>query len=90
MKNINSKDVVEKIVKKTSMTKKQANDVLNIILDTIKEEVHQGNKVSFRNFGSFFMAHREGRTGRNPQTGEAIEIPSMDMFRFKASKKLRK
>ena len=82
-------DLVEALAKKAECSKTQANDCLNIILDEITDSLSKGKNVVLTGFGTFLVAKRKARTGRNPQTGEAIKIPAMKVPRFKAGKKLK-
>lgn len=67
-------------------TKAEAERAVNAVLTTIRETVKEGDKVAFVGFGTFSKAHRAERTGKNPQTHEAITIPARDVAHFKASK----
>lgn len=79
-------DFVKKVAEKAGIPQKKANEVLNIILDTIVEDVAAGDKVTFIGFGKFEPVARAARAGRNPQTGEPIEIPAMTSPKFSAGK----
>jgi DNA-binding protein HU-alpha len=82
-------DLVEVLAKKAECSKTQANDCLNIILDEITGSLGKGKDVVLTGFGTFLVAKRKARTGRNPQTGEALKIPAMKVPRFRAGKKLK-
>jgi len=59
------------------------------ILDEMSKSLAQGRRIEIRGFGSFGLNHRPPRTGRNPKTGETIQIPARHIPRFKAGKELR-
>ena len=83
-------DLVEALAKKTKCSKKCANDCLNVILAEITSYLSKGKNVTLTGFGTFMVAHRKARTGRNPQTGETIKIAAKKVPRFKAGKQLKK
>ena len=62
--------------------------MVNIIMDVIKETLAKGETVRLVNFGTFKVVARKARKGRNPRTGEAIDIPAKNVVRFKAGKGL--
>nr|WP_054951046.1 HU family DNA-binding protein [Numidum massiliense] len=82
-------ELINRIASKNSMTKKEAENVLNTILDEICETLKAGEKVQLIGFGTFETRTRAGRTGRNPKTGEPIEIPEMTVPAFRAGNKLK-
>ncbi len=86
---MNKGDLVDSISEKASVTKKDAETVLNAVLETIVEQVSAGDKISLVGFGSFEKRHRQAREGRNPQTGEAIKIPAVDVPAFTAGKSFK-
>lgn len=63
--------------------------IVNTIFDTISEALQDGNRVELRGFGAFSVRIREARKGRNPRTGEAVEVPAKSVPFFKAGKELR-
>lgn len=82
-------DLVEALAKKAKCSKSSANDCLNIIIDEITSSLKKGKDVVITGFGTFTVAKRKARTGRNPQTGETIKIPARTVPRFKAGKQLK-
>ncbi|MFK5892417.1 MAG: HU family DNA-binding protein [Pseudomonadota bacterium] len=80
--------LVSKIVEKTDLTQAVINQVLNAYTDTLHSELAHGNQLMLHNIGKFEVKHRNERTGRNPQTGDPIIIPSKNIIGFKASKPL--
>jgi DNA-binding protein HU-beta len=71
------------------LTKKDVENVLNGFLGEITEALANGDKVQLIGFGTFETRKRAGRTGRNPQTGNTIEIPESNVPAFKAGNKLK-
>jgi DNA-binding protein HU-beta len=78
-------DAVGKIVGK----KKTAEEAVNCVLDTIAASLKKGDKVTLIGFGTFSIAKRAAREGRNPQTGKAIKIKAKKVPKFVAGKKLK-
>ncbi|MEY3508181.1 MAG: hypothetical protein RIR44_1413, partial [Bacteroidota bacterium] len=70
------------------ITKVQANAALDSFVDTVTKTLKKGDKVTLVGFGTFSVSKRAARTGRNPQTGEAIKIKAKKVARFKAGKEL--
>jgi len=79
-------DFVTSIIEKTGLTKAESESALNAVLEIIQEEVSAGKKVSMIGFGSFKLTHRAARKGRNPKTGEEIDIKASKSPSFSASK----
>eukprot|EP00562_Extubocellulus_spinifer_P027855 CAMPEP_0178647056 /NCGR_PEP_ID=MMETSP0698-20121128/19712_1 /TAXON_ID=265572 /ORGANISM="Extubocellulus spinifer, Strain CCMP396" /LENGTH=150 /DNA_ID=CAMNT_0020288269 /DNA_START=33 /DNA_END=485 /DNA_ORIENTATION=- len=77
---------VASIADKTGLSKAESEAVLAAVLDTIQEEVSEGKRVSLIGFGTFKLTHRSARKGRNPQTGEEIQIKASKSPTFTASK----
>jgi integration host factor beta subunit len=83
-------ELVDKIAKKTtSLTKKQAEMVLETILESIKKSLASGEKVEIRGFGNFRVRKREARKARNPRTGVIVEVMSKKVPFFKSGKELK-
>ena len=85
---MNKGDLINKVAEDANMTKNQAAEVLNCVFESITETLKDGNKVSLVGFGTFTLNERKARTGRNPQTGASIEIPSKNVIKFKPGKDL--
>ncbi|MEG4047808.1 HU family DNA-binding protein [Microcoleus sp. Pol17_C1] len=83
---MNKGELVDAIVEKVSVTKKQADAVLSAALEAIMETVSGGDKVTLVGFGSFESRARKEREGRNPKTGEKMEIPATTVPAFSAGK----
>lgn len=83
---MNLQELVDIVADGTGATKTMTRDVIKTALDTILEEVAKGGRVSIVGFGAFYQILRKGRTGRNPQTGEAVKIKPSRAPRFIAGK----
>lgn len=85
----NKQDLIAKVVEATGLTKKDATASVNAVFDTVKDYLAEGEKVQLIGFGNFEVRERAARQGRNPQTGEAIEIAASKVPAFKAGKALK-
>ena len=83
---MNKTELVAAIAAKTGVTKKDADAIWSATTDTIMDAVASGEKVVLIGFGSFEVKERSARTGRNPSTGEPLEIPAAKVPVFKAGK----
>ena len=83
---MNKTELIAKVAADTGLTKKDAAAAVESILGAITDTVAAGDKVSLTGFGIFEPKHREARTGRNPRTKEAVEIPASTVPVFKAGK----
>lgn len=86
---MNKAELVMAIAEKTQMTKKDSEAALVAALDAITESLAQGERVQLVGFGSFEVKARAERLGRNPQTGDAVQIPASKSPVFKAAKSLK-
>ena len=86
---MNKVTLVAKIAEKSGLSKTQAEQALGAFIDSVTEALKEGDKVQLMGFGTFEVKERAARTGRNPSTGEAIEIPASKTPTFKAGKGLR-
>src|SRR5437868_14099502 len=82
-------ELVDEVARVVQLTKKQAETIVNIVFDSIVESLRAGQKIELRGFGSFRLRSRKSRTGRNPKTGEKIEVPSKKIPYFKPEKDLK-
>ena len=89
MAKLMKSDVVNSIVEQTGLSKKDANAAVDAMGATIIEALSNGDSVGLIGFGTFEPKIRPARTGRNPQTGEPLEIAEKTVPVFKAGKKLR-
>jgi len=86
---VNKAELVSVIAEKAEMTKKDAEKALNAVLAAIEEALKKGEKVQLVGFGTFEVRERAARKGRNPQTGQEIEIPASKVPVFKPGKLLK-
>ncbi len=82
-------EMVEKVSAKINLTKKDTERVVNIVFGSVISALAKGDKVELRGFGSFRVRSRDKRDGRNPRTGETVQIPPKEVPFFKAGKELR-
>ena len=82
-------ELVANVAEKAGITKKSADLVLNSLFETIKQALVEGDKVQIIGFGTFEIRNRAARKGRNPQSGEEIDIPASKLPSFKAGKALK-
>ena len=85
----NKAELVERIAEKTNLTKKDVTTTVEALFDSVQEFLAEGEKVQIIGFGTFEVRDRAARKGRNPQTGEEIEIPATKVPGFKAGKALK-
>jgi len=85
---MNKGDLVEKVAKDCDISKAAAEKAINSVMDAILEAMSAGDKVTLVGFGTFSVAERAAREGRNPQSGKAIKIPAKKVVKFKVGSKL--
>ncbi|MCR4399563.1 MAG: HU family DNA-binding protein [Syntrophomonadaceae bacterium] len=83
---MNKSDLVSAVAAKAEMTKKDVEKVLNELFATVEAALREGDKVQLVGFGTFEVRARQARKGRNPQTGEEIQIGATRVPAFKAGK----
>lgn len=83
-------DLVDKVSKTTNSTKTEVGEIFDSIIETIKQAIKTGEKVTLIGFGTFSVTQRQARTGRNPKTGEPIEIPASRVPKFSPSETFKK
>ncbi len=82
-------DLVEALANKLGINRNDAEKAVNIVLDDIVHALKQGERVNISGFGTFSVSSREARSGRNPKTGETIEIAASRSAKFKPGKQLK-
>lgn len=90
MKTITRADVAETIYEEIGLSRKDSNDILDMILDEIVKELSAGNDVKLSSFGTFSLRDKKERSGRNPKTGVEAVISSRRVISFKPSQTMRK
>lgn len=86
---MNKNELVAKVADQSGLSRKDAEKALAAVIDTITAALVAGDKVQLVGFGTFETKQREARTGRNPRSGETIEIPAASLPAFKAGKALK-
>jgi integration host factor beta subunit len=82
-------ELIETLANKLPMNKAEAEKAINIVLDDIITALKQGQRVNISGFGTFSVSDRQARTGRNPKTGESIQISASRSAKFKPGKQLK-
>lgn len=85
---MNKQELIEKIAEDTGLNKAQSQQALESTLSAITGALTRGDRVTLVGFGNFDISERKATTGRNPQTGEAIQIAAKKRVKFKAGKQL--
>ena len=86
---MNKAELVAAIAAKTELSKKDSEKALKAVIEVVSEELKKGEKVQLVGFGTFEVAKRAAREGRNPQTGKAMKIAASNAPKFKAGKALK-
>jgi DNA-binding protein HU-beta len=87
---VNKAELIDLVAEKTGLAKKDATNAVDTILDGIKNAVAKGDKVSLSGFGIFEKSDRAARTGRNPQTGDPVNIAATSVPKFRAGAEFKK
>ena len=82
-------DLVEKVASRININKKEAETIINALIESIRDSLATGDKVDIRGFGSFRIRERNARTGRNPKSGETVMVPAKKVPFFKAGLELK-
>jgi len=85
---MNKSDLISAIKEKTSLSRKDAEKVIDTFFDTITQSIVSGGRVEIRGFGSFMVKDYKPYVGRNPKTGSQIQVPPKKLPFFKVGKKL--
>lgn len=86
---MNKTELVAAIAEKTELSKKDSEKALKAFIDVVTEELQKGEKIQLVGFGTFEVADRAAREGRNPLTGEKMQIEASKAPKFKAGKALK-
>ena len=87
---MSKQEFVDKVASETGLSKKDAGAAVDAVLSTIEGELKGGGEVTFTGFGKFHVAERGAREGRNPRTGETMQIAATKVPRFTAGSGLKK
>jgi integration host factor subunit beta len=82
-------DLVEEVTQLGDLTRRDGEVIVETIFDAVVRALRSGDKIEIRGFGSFRIRQRKPRTGRNPKTGDKVEVPAKRVPYFKPSKELR-
>ena len=82
-------DLVEEVAKVTELTRKDSEVIVDTLFESVIKALRVGDKLEVRGFGSFRVRQRNSRVGRNPKTGEKVEVPAKRVPYFKPSKELK-
>ncbi|NIQ97379.1 MAG: integration host factor subunit alpha [Desulfuromonadales bacterium] len=82
-------DLIESVYLKTGFSKKESADIVEMVFDLMKETLESGEKIKIAGFGNFVVKEKASRRGRNPQTGDEIEICARRILTFKPSQVLK-
>ena len=86
---MNKSELVEKLAERAKITKKRAEQVVNLVFDHMTDALKRGERIEIRGFGSFTSKSYNAYTGRNPRTGETIHVPAKRLPFFKVGKELK-
>lgn len=81
--------IIEEICEKIGLPKKDSTDIVELLFETMKQNLKRGENLKISGFGSFMVRDKKSRLGRNPQTGQAMEITARRVVTFKPSQVLR-
>jgi len=86
---MNKSELVERLAERAKITKKRAEQVVNLVFDQMAQALRNGERIEIRGFGSFTSKSYDAYTGRNPRTGETIHVPAKRLPFFKVGKELK-
>ena len=86
---MNKSDLIEALSKETGLPVRKAEEVVNTVFNSMADSLARGDRVEIRGFGSFKIKNYDGYTGRNPKTGELIEVQPKRLPFFKCGKDLK-
>jgi DNA-binding protein HU-beta len=86
---VNKNDLVASVASSAELSKADAAKAVDAVFESISSSLKGGNEVRLVGFGTFSVTHRKASQGRNPRTGEAIQIPASNQPKFKAGKGLK-
>ncbi|MPY86689.1 MAG: integration host factor subunit beta [Luteitalea sp.] len=82
-------DLVEEVSRVSDLTKKHSEIIVDTVVKSVIDALHRGEKIELRGFGSFRLRRREPRRGRNPKTGDRVDVPPKKVPYFKPGKELK-
>jgi integration host factor subunit beta len=87
---MNRSELIEVLSEEVGLTKKNADDIVDVIFDSMSQAFVNGERIEIRGLGSFAVKQYDGYTGRNPKTREKVQVPSKKLSFFKVGKDLKK
>ncbi len=82
-------ELIAEVAKATDLPKKDSEVIVSTVLQSIIDALHRGEKIELRGFGSFRLRNRRARAGRNPKTGERVQVPAKRIPYFKPGRELK-
>ncbi len=82
-------EIIEKVYTKIGFSKKESSDIVELLFETLKNTLEKGEKIKISGFGNFVVRQKRPRIGRNPQTGQEIEISARKVLTFRPSQVLK-
>jgi integration host factor subunit alpha len=82
-------DVIDSVCSKVGFSKKESAEIVEMVFDTLKDTLERGEKIKLSGFGNFVVREKKSRVGRNPQTGQEIEISARRVLTFRPSQVLK-
>jgi integration host factor subunit alpha len=82
-------DVIDSVCNKVGFSKKESAEIVEMVFDTLKDTLERGEKIKLSGFGNFVVREKKSRVGRNPQTGQEIEISARRVLTFRPSQVLK-
>ncbi len=82
-------ELIAEVAKAADLPKKDSEIIVSTVLQSIIDALHRGEKIELRGFGSFRLRNRRARTGRNPKTGEKVQVPAKRIPYFKPGRELK-
>ncbi|MEM9382300.1 MAG: HU family DNA-binding protein [Planctomycetota bacterium] len=89
VRTVTKRELVNRIAEETDQTKVVVRDVIQRFLDSVIEELAEGNRLEFREFGVFEVRERAARTAQNPRTREKVKVPAKRVVKFKVGRIMR-
>ena len=86
---MNRADLIKKVSEKENIPLKAATTIVDTLFDSMMESLEKGDRIEIRGFGSFAVRHYNAYKGRNPKTGQIVEVPPKRLPFFKAGKELK-
>jgi integration host factor subunit beta len=87
--NMTKAELIEEVSRVSNLTKKHSEIIVDTVFKSVINALHRGEKIELRGFGSFRIRQRESRKGRNPKTGEKVDVPAKKVPYFKPGKELK-